>query len=168
MQFRGSQVVYSLTPCVFRPAALRISTIAIEGSRSYEGTMLQLSEITCRVAGRTLLDNASTGARVGFVGRNGTGKTTLFKVITGELQPESGTASIPRNMRMGEVAQEAPGGATSLIDTVLEADTERSALLAEADTATDPMRISDIHERLLDIDAHAAFACRSHPAWSGL
>jgi ATP-binding cassette, subfamily F, member 3 len=122
--------------------------------------MLQLSEITCRVAGRTLLDNASialpTGARVGFVGRNGTGKTTLFKVITGELQPESGVASIPRNMRMGEVAQEAPGGATSLIDTVLEADTERSALLAEADTATDPMRISDIHERLLDIDAHAA------------
>ncbi len=122
--------------------------------------MLQLSDVTCRVAGRTLLDNASaalpTGARVGFVGRNGTGKTTLFKVITGELQPESGTASIPRNMRMGEVAQEAPGGATSLIDTVLEADIERSALLAEADTATDPLRISDIHTRLLDIDAHAA------------
>jgi ATP-binding cassette, subfamily F, member 3 len=130
--------------------------------------MLQLSEITCRVAGRTLLDNASaalpTGARVGFVGRNGTGKTTLFKVITGELQPESGVASIPRNMRMGEVAQEAPGGATSLIDTVLEADTERSALLAEADIATDPMRISDIHERCA---CRPIARCRD-PAWPGL
>jgi ATP-binding cassette, subfamily F, member 3 len=122
--------------------------------------MLQLSEITCRVAGRTLLDNASatvpTGARVGFVGRNGTGKTTLFRIIAGDLHPESGQANIPRNMRMGEVAQEAPGGSTSLIDTVLEADVERSALLAEAETAMDATRIADIHTRLLDIDAHAA------------
>ena len=122
--------------------------------------MLQLSEITFRLAGRTLLDNASaalpTGARVGFVGRNGTGKTTLFRVITGDLAPESGSVNLPRNMRMGEVAQEAPGGDTSLLDTVLEADTERSALLAEADTATDPTRIGDIHMRLIDIDAHAA------------
>ncbi len=122
--------------------------------------MLQLTDITCRVAGRTLLDGASatvpSGARVGFVGRNGTGKTTLFRVVTGDLVPESGTVTIPRGLRLGQVAQEAPGGPTSLIDTVLEADTERSALLAEAETATDPMRIGDIHTRLLDIDAHAA------------
>jgi len=122
--------------------------------------MLQLSDITCRVAGRTLLDGASatvpSGARVGFVGRNGTGKTTLFRVVTGDLAPESGVVTIPRGLRLGQVAQEAPGGATSLLDTVLEADTERSALLAEAETATDPLRIGDIHTRLLDIDAHAA------------
>jgi ATP-binding cassette, subfamily F, member 3 len=122
--------------------------------------MLQLSEITCRVAGRLLLDHASaalpTGARVGLVGRNGTGKTTLFRVITGDLGSESGAVNLPRNTRLGQVAQEAPGGTTSLIDTVLEADTERTALLAEADTATDPMRISDIHIRLMDIDAHSA------------
>jgi len=122
--------------------------------------MLQLSDITCRVAGRTLLDNASaaipTGARVGFVGRNGTGKTTLFRIINGELQPESGTAKLPRNMRLGQVAQEAPGGPESLLETVLAADTERAALLAEAETATDPHRIGDIHMRLIDIDAHAA------------
>ena len=65
--------------------------------------MLQLSDITCRVAGRTLLDNASaaipTGARVGFVGRNGTGKTTLFRIINGELQPESGTAKLPLELQ---------------------------------------------------------------------
>ena len=122
--------------------------------------MLQLSDITCRVAGRTLLDNASaaipTGARVGFVGRNGTGKTTLFRIINGELQPESGAAKLPRNMRLGQVAQEAPGGPESLLETVLAADTERAALLAEAETATDPHRIGDIHMRLIDIDAHAA------------
>jgi len=122
--------------------------------------MLQLSDITCRVAGRTLLDNASAaipaGARVGFVGRNGTGKTTLFRIINGELQPESGTAKLPRNMRLGQVAQEAPGGPESLLETVLAADTERASLLVEAETATDPHRIGDIHMRLIDIDAHAA------------
>jgi ATP-binding cassette subfamily F protein 3 len=122
--------------------------------------MLQFTDITCRVAGRTLLDSASatvpSGARVGFVGRNGTGKTTLFRIVTGDLSPESGTVTIPRGLRLGQVAQEAPGGTTSLIDTVLEADTERTALLAEAETATDPLRIGDIHTRLLDIDAHAA------------
>ncbi len=122
--------------------------------------MLQFTDITCRVAGRTLLDGASatipSGARVGFVGRNGTGKTTLFRIVTGDLSPESGVVTIPRGLRLGQVAQEAPGGATSLLDTVLEADTERTALLAEAETATDPLRIGDIHTRLLDIDAHAA------------
>jgi ATP-binding cassette, subfamily F, member 3 len=122
--------------------------------------MLTLNDVSCRVAGRLLLDGANamlpTGARVGLVGRNGTGKTTLFRMISGELSGESGSISIPRNARMGQVAQEAPGGATSLIDTVLEADTERSALLAEAETATDPTRIADIHTRLFDIEAHAA------------
>jgi ATP-binding cassette, subfamily F, member 3 len=122
--------------------------------------MLQLQDITCRVAGRTLIENASAaippGGRVGFVGRNGTGKSTLFRIITGDLGAETGSVNLPRNTRLGQVAQEAPGGPTSLIDTVLEADTERNALLAEADTATDPTRIADIHTRLMDIDAHAA------------
>ncbi len=57
---------------------------------------------------------------------------------------------------MGMVRQEVLAGPTSLIDTVLAADTERSALLAEAETATDPHRIADIHTRLADMGAHAA------------
>ncbi len=122
--------------------------------------MLQISELTCRIAGRPLIENASVaippGGRVGFVGRNGTGKSTLFRVITGDLAPEGGSVNLPRNTRLGQVAQEAPGGPTSLLDTVLAADIERTALLAEADTATDPTRIGDIHMRLIDIDAHAA------------
>ncbi|MGL5117060.1 MAG: ABC-F family ATP-binding cassette domain-containing protein, partial [Beijerinckiaceae bacterium] len=122
--------------------------------------MLTISNLSCRVAGRLLLDDASamlpTGARVGLVGRNGTGKTTLFRIVTGELVSEGGTATIPRQARLGQVAQEAPGGPTSLIDTVLAADVERSALLLESDTATDPARIADIHTRLMDIEAHSA------------
>jgi ATP-binding cassette, subfamily F, member 3 len=122
--------------------------------------MLQLSEITCRIAGRVLIENASValppGARIGFVGRNGTGKSTLFRVITGDLSAESGTVNLPRNARLGQVAQEAPGGPDSLLDTVLAADVERTALLDEAETATDPTRIADIHTRLADIEAHAA------------
>ncbi|NND22929.1 MAG: ABC-F family ATP-binding cassette domain-containing protein, partial [Silicimonas sp.] len=96
--------------------------------------------------------------KVGLVGRNGTGKTTLFRLIRGELALEGGTISVPRNTRIGGVAQEVPGSETSLLDTVLEADTERAALLAEADTATEATRIADIQTRLADIDAWSAEA----------
>ncbi len=124
--------------------------------------MLTISDLTFRMQGRLLLDNTSLavpmGARVGFVGRNGTGKTTLFKLITGEYGAESGSLKLRRNMRIGQVAQEAPGTEKSLLDTVLEADVERTRLLAEAESATDPTRIADIHTRLTDIDAHSADA----------
>ncbi len=122
--------------------------------------MLHITDLTYRLGPRMLFDHASaaipTGARTGFVGRNGTGKTTLFRMIAGDLQPESGTLQIPNRMRLGQVEQEAPGGPTTLIAFVLEADKERAALLAEADTATDPNRIAEIHTRLVDIEAHAA------------
>lgn len=124
--------------------------------------MLQLSNITYRIGDRTLIDQASvslpSGARAGLVGRNGAGKTTLFKIITGELPTEAGFVHMPRNSRIGQVAQEAPAGPESLIDVVLAADTERRDLLAAAETEADPHRIADIHQRLADIDAHSAEA----------
>ena len=124
--------------------------------------MLKVNDLTFRMQGRLLLENTSMavpmGARVGFVGRNGTGKTTLFKLITGEYGPETGSLSLRRGMRIGQVAQEAPGNDKTLLETVLEADTERAALMLEAETATDPTRIADIHTRLGDIDAHSAEA----------
>lgn len=124
--------------------------------------MLRLSDIRFSIEGRPLFEGASavipTGHKVGFVGRNGTGKTTLFRLIRGELALESGDISVPKGARIGGVAQEVPGSETSLLDTVLEADTERAALLAEADTATDPTRIADIQTRLADIDAWSAEA----------
>ncbi|MFD0915675.1 ATP-binding cassette domain-containing protein [Pseudahrensia aquimaris] len=124
--------------------------------------MLTITDLTFRMQGRLLLEKTSmrvpAGSRCGFVGRNGTGKTTLFKLITGEYGPETGEISLRRGARIGQVAQEAPGNDVSLLDTVLAADLERAELLAEAETATDSTRIADIHTRLADIEAHSAEA----------
>src|SRR5260221_8420474 len=122
--------------------------------------MLSMSDISVRIAGRLLIDHGSAqivpGARVGFVGRNGVGKSTLFSAIRGELPTETGTITVPLRWRVGSLAQEAPNGPESLIDVVLKADLERDALLREADTAHDPHRIAEIQTRLVDIDAHSA------------
>ncbi|WP_342642504.1 ABC-F family ATP-binding cassette domain-containing protein [Rhodoligotrophos ferricapiens] len=122
--------------------------------------MLHINGISYRINGRLLLEDASCailpGHKVGLIGRNGAGKSTILKLLTGALQPESGTITVPRDARIGQVAQEAPGGPESLISVVLAADTERTALLAEAEHATDPMRIAEIQLRLTDIDAHSA------------
>src|SRR3974390_839555 len=122
--------------------------------------MLILDDLTVRIAGRTLSENASVrvpvGARFGLGGRNGTGKSTLFNVITGEHHAEQGHVEIPSRWRTGRLAQEAPSGDDSLIEIVLKADTERTRLLAEAETAHDPHEIADIQTRLADIGAHAA------------
>jgi ATP-binding cassette subfamily F protein 3 len=126
----------------------------------YAAAMLKISDITYSVEGRTLLENTSvtipTGHKVGLVGRNGTGKTTLFRIIRGEMILDTGTISLPRGWKIGGVSQEVPGNEVSLLDTVLRADVEREALLAEAETATDPMRIADVQTRLADIDAWSA------------
>jgi len=122
--------------------------------------MLIINDLSLRIAGRLLLDHASltlpAGTKAGLIGRNGTGKTTLFRAITGEFSSESGSISLPRSTRIGQVAQEAPGTEEPLIDIVLKADVERTALLAEEQTTADPNRIGEIHMRLADIDAHSA------------
>ncbi len=124
--------------------------------------MLRIEDIRFAIEGRPLFEGASAiipdGHKVGFVGRNGTGKTTLFRLIRGELALEAGSITVNRGARIGGVAQEVPGTETSLLDTVLEADTERAALLAEAEVATAPARVADIQTRLADIDAWSAEA----------
>lgn len=133
--------------------------------------MLILNDITVRMAGRLLIDHAGvtlpTGSKTGFVGHNGAGKSTLFRVIMGDLAPETGDVRMPKDTRIGQVAQEAPGSEDSLISIVLAADKERSQLLREAETATDPMKIAAIHARLFDIGAHSAEA-RASSILSGL
>lgn len=124
--------------------------------------MLRIAEISYSIAGRPLLEGASAsipaGHKVGIVGRNGTGKTTLFRLIRGELVLDGGAITLPERARIGGVAQEVPSSETSLLDTVLEADTERAQLMAEADTAQDAGRIAEIQTRLADIDAWSAEA----------
>jgi ATP-binding cassette subfamily F protein 3 len=122
--------------------------------------MLHINDLVYRIAGRVLIDGATAaipaGHRVGLVGRNGAGKTTLFRLILGEIQPDGGGIRLPKRTRVGAVAQEAPGGDTTPIDSVLSADEERSRLLREAETARDPGRIAEIQTRLFDISAHSA------------
>jgi ATP-binding cassette subfamily F protein 3 len=122
-------------------------------------SLLSLNGVVIRIAGRTLLDGASLtvepGRRIGLVGRNGAGKSTLLKAIAGEIGIDGGEIRLAARARLGGVKQEAPAGDASLIDGVLEGDTERLALLAEAEHA-EPARLAEIHERLRAIDADSA------------
>src|SRR5437868_5295401 len=122
--------------------------------------MLAITDLSIRLAGRLLIDQSSVqitpGSRVGMVGRTGTGKSTLFQAIRGELPTETGTITIPPRWRVSSLAQEAPNGPESLLEVVLKSDLERDALLREADIATDPHRIAEIQTRLVDIEAHSA------------
>ena len=122
--------------------------------------MLNFNGITVRLGGHAVLNGATaalpTGSRVGLIGRNGAGKSTLMRVVTGEIEPDEGAVEKPRAAKIGYIAQEAPAGSATPLETVLAADTERHALLHEAEEGGDPHRIAEIHERLNGIDAHTA------------
>ncbi len=122
-------------------------------------SLLVIDDATIRMAGRPLLDHASlrvdAGRRIGLVGRNGAGKSTLLRAIAGELALDGGAIHLAAAARMAQVRQEAPSGPASLVETVLEGDPDRLALLAEAELAP-PARLAEIHERLRAIGADAA------------
>ncbi|MEM7739766.1 MAG: ABC-F family ATP-binding cassette domain-containing protein [Pseudomonadota bacterium] len=133
--------------------------------------MLHINDLTYRIEGRPLFEQAtamiSDGWTVGFTGRNGTGKSTLFRLIRDEISPDDGAISIRPGARIGGVAQEAPATQDSLLDTVLRADEERASLLIRMETEDDPMAIAEIQTRLADIEAHSAEA-RAASVLSGL
>ncbi|MFZ5616168.1 MAG: ABC-F family ATP-binding cassette domain-containing protein [Pseudomonadota bacterium] len=133
--------------------------------------MLHINDLTYRIEGRPLFEQATAaiaeGWKVGFIGRNGAGKSTLLRLFKGDLHPDDGEISIRKRHRIGGVEQEAPASSRSLVEIVLDFDSERTALLAEIETASDPIRLADIHARLADIDAHSAEA-RAAAILSGL
>jgi ATP-binding cassette, subfamily F, member 3 len=122
-------------------------------------SLLVISDAVIRMGGRTLLNGADLtidpGRRIGLVGRNGAGKSTLLRAIAGEITIDGGDIRLSSRARMATVRQEAPEGPMSLLDTVLQGDPERLALLAEAETA-DPHRLAEVHDRLVTIAADSA------------
>ena len=121
--------------------------------------MLQIDDLVFNAWGRRFFDHASLNlpptAKVGLVGRNGVGKTTLFRLVLGQLTPDGGEISLPKGARVASVDQEHPATPVSLLDTVLEADVERHDLFQELEIAG-PERMADIYDRLAEIDADRA------------
>src|SRR5215472_14400012 len=125
--------------------------------------MLTISDVTYRVGGkrgRALLDHANAqipeGCKLGLVGRNGIGKSTLLDLVRGRLIPDDGDIILPRDWRIGFLAQEAPSGNATPLAMVLAADRERARLMAELDAGAAPERIAEIEARLETIGARAA------------
>lgn len=124
-------------------------------------SVLRLEDLSYAIAGRPLLEHAELlldeGKHVGLIGRNGAGKSTLLKLIAGGIQPDGGKIMLGNRVRLGYVAQEAPGGDVTPLDVVLAADVERAELLHAAEHPETPAeRLAEIHERLLAIRAESA------------
>jgi ATP-binding cassette subfamily F protein 3 len=132
--------------------------------------MLRIENLVFDAWGRRFFDSASvaipSGTKVGLVGRNGVGKSTLFRLILGDLAAQSGEIVLPKSARIGSVDQEHPATPTSLLDTILAADTQREALNAELEVA-EPEQLAEIYQRLNAIDADRAPA-RAAEILSGL
>ena len=122
--------------------------------------MLTISDLTYRIGGRTILDECDVTImdnwKVGVVGLNGAGKSTLFKLISGDLTADGGTVEMSSKQHMGMVRQDIPEVDTSLVDLVLEANTEMAELWKQTETEEDPNKIADIYQRLSDMDAYSA------------
>jgi ATP-binding cassette, subfamily F, member 3 len=125
--------------------------------------MLSFANVTLRRGPRKLLDELAftiyPGWRVGVVGRNGTGKSSLFAALLGELPPDAGQVSVPKGLTVATVAQETPDLPDLAIEYTLDGDVELRALearLVAAEEGHDVRAIAEVHERLNTIGGYAA------------
>ncbi|MDP9045038.1 MAG: ATP-binding cassette domain-containing protein [Pseudomonadota bacterium] len=119
--------------------------------------MLSLQQVSLRRGVKLVLDQASVvlqpGEKVGLVGRNGAGKSSLFSLLTGRLQSDAGEVAMPPRWRIGEVAQDMPETDQGATDFVLEGDTrltEAQAQLAQAEADDDGHAMADAHHAISD------------------
>lgn len=99
--------------------------------------------------------------RIGIIGENGTGKTSLFAMLLGELQPDAGNIEIPRHIKLAHVAQETQAIKIPALEFVMDGDSELRDLqnqLQEAEHKNDGAKIATLHARLGEIDAYTAEA----------
>jgi len=125
--------------------------------------MLTFADVTLSRGPRTLLTGVSfaayAGWRVGVVGRNGTGKTSLFGLVTGEVQPDTGSVSLPRGLALASVEQETPPSPRSALDYALDGDRELrevEAAVEAAEAAHDGAALAGLHEKLYAIGGYSA------------
>ncbi len=136
--------------------------------------MIELKNLTLQRGLKVLIDKANLtvnpGWRVGLIGKNGTGKSSLFALIKGEITQDGGDVLVPKHWKTAAVAQETPALDISALDYVLQGDAELQAFqtaLAQAEAQNDGMGIAEYHARLEEIDAYTAPA-RAAKLLSGL
>ncbi len=121
--------------------------------------MIDIQDITIRISGKVLLDKASAhisdNQKVGLVGANGCGKSTLFRALLGGLETETGSISLPERAKVASVAQEITDTTVPVLDYVLSQDKERASLLSRLDNASVAEQ-AEIHERLMAIGSASA------------
>ena len=136
--------------------------------------MIEIKNLTLQRGSKILLDNATATInprqRVGLIGKNGTGKSSLFALIKGEIGQDKGDLLLPKTWKLAAVAQETPALDTTALDYVLQGDAELQhfqAALAAAEAADDGMKQAELHAKLDEIDAYSAPA-RAAKLLSGL
>jgi len=127
--------------------------------------LIQLRQLTLTRGVRRLIEGASlqipAGWRVGVIGANGSGKSSLFALLRGEIQVEAGHCEVPRDWRIAAVAQETPPLPQPAIEFVLDGDTELRQVeraLVVADAAHDGHALAELHTRLEAIEGYSAKA----------
>jgi len=117
--------------------------------------MISLQDISLRLGSQLLLDEVGltiyAGQKIGIIGRNGTGKTSLFKLLMGELSPDTGELDFPKDLRKSQMRQETKSSSRSAVDYVTDGDSKFRAVekqIAQAEQANDDHKLAQLHSEL--------------------